>query len=376
MIKRMPKTVDEATSLVEACKAFPNLFLASQSLKIPRSTLHDWHIRAKQIILTEELQDKIPDHHYVKGISALYSNGEKVLEWVKTNRDEQKAFEAQQAAIKALCENIPPEIPSWFKRNSNDQLCTNYVITDYHLGMLSWPQETGEKWDIKIAERTLVNWFQEAIHTSPDSEVGIFCQLGDFLHTDSMIPATPTSGHILDADTRYQKMVEVTIRVMRRIINMMLKKHKHVHVIQAEGNHDMTSSIWLRAMFTALYENEPRITIDNTHTPYYAYEWGKTALFFHHGHKSRVAQMSKIFASQYRELFGRTEYAYAHTGHMHHVDVKEDSLMIVEQHPTLSAKDAYAVRGGYHSNRGANVITYHKEKGEVSRLTIRPEIVT
>ena len=150
---------------------------------------------------------------------------------------------------------------------------------------------------------------------------------------------------------------------------------RSVHILLAEGNHDISSSIWLRALFAEKYADEPRVTVDNTHAPYYAYEWGDTSLFFHHGHKRRVKEVSNVFAGMYREMFGRTKYSYAHMGHMHHVDIKEDHMMIVEQHPTLAARDAHSTRGGYQSKRGANVIVYHKKFGEVSRITIRPEMI-
>jgi hypothetical protein len=62
-------------------------------------------------------------------------------------------------------------------------------------------------------------------------------------------------------------------------------------------------------------------------------------------------------------------------GHLHHVDVKENNLMIVEQHRTLAANDAYSARGGYLSGRDAKVITYSKDYGEVSRLTINSDML-
>jgi hypothetical protein len=74
-------------------------------------------------------------------------------------------------------------------------------------------------------------------------------------------------------------------------------------------------------------------------------------------------------------MFGRTKYAYAHMGHLHHVDVKENNLMIVEQHRTLAANDAYGARGGYLSGRDAKVITYHHDFGEVSRLIINSDML-
>lgn len=49
--------------------------------------------------------------------------------------------------------------------------------------------------------------------------------------------------------------------------------------------------------------------------------------------------------------------------------------MIVERHRTLAAPDAYASKGGWVSGRDAKVITYSKRFGEVSRITINPEMV-
>jgi hypothetical protein len=62
-------------------------------------------------------------------------------------------------------------------------------------------------------------------------------------------------------------------------------------------------------------------------------------------------------------------------GHLHHVDIKETNLMIIEQHRTLAAPDAYASRGGWMSGRDAQVITYHKEYGQVGRIIISPDMV-
>ena len=57
-------------------------------------------------------------------------------------------------------------------------------------------------------------------------------------------------------------------------------------------------------------------------------------------------------------------------GHLHSVDVKETNLMLVEQHRTLAAPDAYASRGGWISGRDAKVITYHKDYGKVAESVI------
>lgn len=319
----------------------------------------------------------VPDGFKLKGTSSLYKEGGKapVLQWVKTTTDQQRQREIMEAAIAAMGEDLPRMAFSPAPTSCNTDLLNCYVVTDYHLGLLSWHEETGADYDLSIAEHQLFAWFAEAIRMAPDAEIGVFAQLGDYLHWDGLDAVTPASKHLLDADTRFQKLVRVAIRVTRRVVDMLLTKHQKVHVLMAEGNHDTASSIWLREWFSAIYENEPRITVDRSPDPYYCVEHGQTSLFFHHGHKKKPTAVADVFVAKFRDVFGRTKHSYAHLGHLHHVDIKENNLMIVEQHRTLAAPDAYASRGGWISGRDAKVITYHKSYGEVGRLTINSDML-
>jgi hypothetical protein len=156
---------------------------------------------------------------------------------------------------------------------------------------------------------------------------------------------------------------------------MLLHKHKKIHVIMATGNHDLASSAWLRELLASMYCDEPRITIDTSPDVYYCYRHGKTALMYHHGHKRNMANISEVFAAKFKKAMFGSDYIYGHMGHLHHIEVKETALMVLEQHRTLAPKDAYASAGGWMSGRDAKVITYHKYFGEVSRLTVSPEMV-
>lgn len=324
-----------------------------------------------------DMHRTVPEGFQVKGVSTYYNDeGKPTAQWVKSTADLERQREMMLEAVKAMGEDLPREQPAEAPGVCVDDLLNLYVITDYHLGMLSWGEETGANWDTDLAEDTLVAWFAQAIRTSPEAEFGVFAQLGDFLHWDGLDAVTPTNRHVLDADTRFQNLVRVAIRVIRRVVNMLLQKHNRVHVLMAEGNHDLASSIWLREWFAAVYEDEPRITVDTNPDPYYCVEHGQTSLFFHHGHKRKPAAVDSVFAAKYREVFGRTQHSYAHMGHLHHVDQKETNLMIVEQHRTLAAPDAHASRGGWMSGRDAKVITYSKRHGEVSRSTISYEMVS
>ncbi len=352
-------------------------------------SLRNFHASLKRLTTNASLRGFSPDHDFThaapegfvpRGNSTLYDEaGNVVMQWVKTDRDKDRYEAVMREVVAAMSEDIKREKPCSRKEKTKnlkqgEELLNLYVITDYHLGLYAWGEETGADWDMSIAEGMLVAWFEQAIRTSPDASVGVLAQLGDFLHYDGMEAVTPVGHNILDADTRFEKLVRVAIRALRRVVRMLLEKHETVHIIMAEGNHDPASSVWLREWFAALYEDEPRVTVDQSPDPYYAYEWGSTALFFHHGHKRSVASVDDVLVAKYREVFGRTQRAFAHVGHKHDRQVKETNLMVVEQHRTLAAADAYASRGGWISDRGAQVVTYSKQYGEVGRVIISPEM--
>lgn len=324
-----------------------------------------------------DMVHQVPEGFLLKGQSTLYGkDGDVKLTWVKSSIDRDKQLELLREFIAGMGDDLPRELPVTCSGVGSDDLLNQFTITDYHLGMLAWDEESGDNWDMKIATDLILKWFQEAIRCSPMAKTAVLAQLGDFLHWDGLDAVTPSSGHVLDADTRFQKLARAAIYITRSVIKMLLEKHEKVHVVFAEGNHDMASSIWMREFLTVMYENEPRITIDQSPDPYYCYVHGDTTLFYHHGHKKKMEQLSDVFAAKFRSEWGSSKYSYAHVGHLHHHKVIESPLMKVEQHQTLAAKDAYASRGGWLSKRAATVITYHKKFGEVCRATITPEMVS
>lgn len=296
--------------------------------------------------------------------------GTEVLQWVKTKVDPEIARKAMEAAAQAFAETLPRAKPTRAPGQVDADLLNLYLVTDYHFGMLSWHEETGADWDLQIAEDTLVGWYAEAIACSPPARDCIAMNLGDFLHFDSLAAVTPTSGHQLDADTRFAKLVRTVISVKRRIVRMLLERHERVHVYEMEGNHDIVSSVWLREMMHAHYEDEPRVTVHRDPLPYAAHRHGQTLLMFHHGHLRKFKDLDRTLAAYFAQQWGQCAHRYAHTGHYHHQLAQESQLMVIEQHRTLAAPDAYAARGGYASGRDAQVITYSAEFGEVSRVRI------
>lgn len=356
-------------------KAAPHLGVTRRSVD-KAVNLVKQHAARKGYSPEHDMTRPVPDGFKLRGTSTLYDKkGNMALQWVKSTEDHERQLELMREAVAAFAEEITPTESVPPPAHTCANLLNVYTITDYHFGMLSWPEETGDEWDMQIAEDTLIAWFTEAIRITPNADTAVFAQIGDYLHWDGFAAVTPTSGHLLDADTRFQKLVRAVIKCTRVVINQLLQKHQKVHVIMADANHDPASGVWLREMLSAFYSEEPRVSVDNSADTYYCYEWGQTSLFWHHGHKRKPENVDDVFVAKFREVFGRTKYSYAHMGHMHHNKLLETNLMTVEQHRTLAANDAYASKGGWMSGRDAKCITYSKLFGEVSRVTISPEML-
>ena len=355
----------------------------ARELGMSRSTVRD-HLRAVRVKAgvrgyspEHDWNNPVPDGHKIKGVSTFYDeNGNPVRQWVKSQTDQQRQLEILVERIESAQENLTRFKPTPPPKSCDDNLLSLLTITDFHLGMYAYEAETGDDWDVSIARDVFLNSINDMIKSAPKAKTGVLCQLGDFLHWDGILSVTPQSGHILDADTRYGKLVEMAMSVMTEAVMLMLRKFEQVIVISAEGNHDISGSIWLRKHIKHMFGDEPRLQVIDNDFPYYAYLHGETMLGFHHGHKVKLAQLHKLFASEprFREMWGKANYTYIHTGHYHHERLVEDGGAIAEMHPTLSGRDAYAARGGWVSRRGAKVITYDKTAGEVARVTVRPRI--
>jgi hypothetical protein len=347
-------------------------YKVSKHLKLNADTVRRFSLKYEE---PEEII--IPEIIAGKSTLTDMRNGEKILEWVKTREDRGDQEAKIKAVIDELKKTIPRAAPVKAPPHVDSMLLNQFTVTDLHFGMLAWGDETGgDNYDLELAEKLLLDWFSAAIAMAPKAKVAVLAQLGDLMHHDSLEAVTPASQHKLDADSRLQKIIRVVIRVMRRVIQWLLQTHEKVYVIMASANHDPASSAWMREFLHALYENEPRIIVNNSPDVYYAYEHGKTSLFYHHGHKRTIKNVDHVFVAKFREMYGRSSHSYGHIGHLHNDQVEESNLMKIERHRTLAPQDAYAGHGGWVSKRDAKVITYHQEFGEVSRIILSPQMVS
>lgn len=318
----------------------------------------------------------VPDPFVVKGISTLYDRDGKVAaQWVKSEQDKARALEILRDEFLTAAREIPRAKPVKPRGHYASDLMACYPIGDAHIGMRSWGEETGEDFDLAIAERRQCAAMAELVSCAPAAGSALIVNLGDFLHYDSLEAKTPRSGHLLDADGRYAKVVRVAVKVMRQCIDSALRKHERVRVVNAIGNHDETGAIWLSVALEAAYQNEPRVTIDQNPALFTYVEHGANLIGIHHGHTCKADKLPGVMAADQPEAWGRTRHRYWWLGHVHHQSVKEYPGCVVETWNTLAPNDAYGASGGWRSRERMSCVVLHAEHGEVARLMVHPRML-
>lgn len=311
-----------------------------------------------------------PDTHFVKGTSTLYKEGEAVLQWVKTSQKAEDQYKAMREAVESLADDLPRIKPIESNASPADDLLAVYPMGDPHLGLLCWGEETGDNHNLEIGVNDLCNAVHRLVNTAPSCKQALIINTGDYFHSDTMDNMTRRSGHHLDVDGRWMKIMRAGIKAMRQCIESALEKHDHVTVINVIGNHDDHSSMFLSVCLANVYENEPRVTINDAPTATHYYRFGNNLIGTHHGNNIKADKLPLVMATERAIDWGDTLYRVWYTGHVHHDSVKEYSGCTVETVRTLAGKDAYAVSHGYSAHRDMKCVVHHREHGEIERHTV------
>jgi hypothetical protein len=311
---------------------------------------------------------------------AHHADGSAVVErtWERQHPEAAAIVEYLRDFVEGLKEEVPAAIPAAVPAVVSDELCTQYTITDYHFGMQAHASEgdgIGADWNLEIAEDLLVRAISYLAAKAPDSGTAILGLLGDLVHFDGPDPVTPTHRHPLDSAGRQRTVVRTTSRALKRVIAILLQRHAKVVVVVVEGNHDLSSTPWVREILLDHYASEPRVEVLDCDLPYQAVEFGATMIGFTHGHKRRKETLPALFTAMFRAMFGRTKTLVIHTGHLHSGDEKDFPGGRLVQHRTMTAPDSHALRGGWFSEREMATFHYHRRFGPQGRDTVTPEML-
>jgi hypothetical protein len=368
---------------IEAVRRLKTMGAAAEELKVRTSVISEGLKCARE---RAAAMGHAPGH-FNDGVAPGYRMGNVTVQrgpdgvervWERQHPEGEDITSRIREAVDACKDEIPPAAAVPPPRIVTADLCTQYTVTDYHFGELTHASEgddRGADWNLPLAEDMLVAAIADLAAKSPDSDTAVLALLGDLLHFDGPDPVTPTHKYPLNAAGAQRTMVRVVVRAIRRVVALLLAKHRFLMIVVVEGNHDMAGTPWLQEILLTHYEDEPRVQISDNDLPFFAWQFGCNFLGFHHGHKKPKEKLPGLFAAMFRPIWGATTKGYIHCGHYHEVDEKEYPGVRVIQHPTLSAPGSHALRGGWISEREMTALHYHAKFGLRGRDTVTPEML-
>ena len=365
-------TDEERQRYVDAFEASGrNYAEAARMLGVARSTMQH------HIALAEKIEKRDPA--VSAGMAAIGTGIVPAGMWVKTAKDEdgvsrsvyirpqQEATEDVLERIKAAFEGMEPAAPVTPPEHVHADLCTVWPVMDMHLGMQAWSRETGQQdYDLKLACQDVRHAFAKVIALAPSAKEAVLILGGDTLHADDDRAETPQSKHKLDVDGRQFKVIETAIAILAETIERLLEKHSFLTVRVLRGNHDTHSHMVLTFALAERYRNEPRISVDKDPRDLFMKQWGRSAIFAHHGDRGKPDKMA-LYISDICPFWSETRHRHYFVGHVHHDNAKDIGPLRYESLRAFCPPDSYAAGMGYGARRALQAVTFHNRDGLVLR---------
>ena len=316
---------------------------------------------------------KLPPTHVAKELSTYVDGDRRIIgQWIKSKEASPDPL-AVAEALRASFEDWRPSYasPSPASPARTDRLAF-FPISDLHVGMFSWGKETGQNWDLKIAQRTILETYSELVSQTPATDEAIVLFGGDQLHADNYDSRTEMSGHVLDSDGRYPKTLDVLGEIATEIVYMVRAQHRKVKVRVLKGNHDRHSSIALSWFLYAWFRDDDAVEIDRSPSDFWFHQFGNVMLCAVHGDKIKAQELPGKVAATQPKMWGNTTFRYAAYFHEHHDELrlKDAQGLVVEKHAIIAPSDAYHASGPHHAFRNAKSIVYDRIGGEKGRSTV------
>ncbi len=359
---------------LESIRETGSIFRCAEALNITRATVQGAMrvLKARAALRgfspDHDMRHTVPPTHVAKGVSTYYNKeGRPTAQWVKSTLSLNAIPEMIRAMVDVMSAEVRGKAPEvQVPATSNGDLLVVYPLGDPHFGLYAWGKETGDDFDLDIAERLLHAAVDNLVASAPPAETGILLNLGDFFHMDNQSNLTQ-SGHQLDADSRWSKVMQIGLRAMIYAVNKLREKHATVIVRNVKGNHDKHSSFALSLAMDAYFSKTPGVQVDLSPADFWFYRFGKVLLGSTHGDQCKKEALPGVMACDVPLDWGATSFRYFLVGHVHHDEIKEFPGCTVESFRTLAAKDAWHAGKGYRSGRDMRCIILHRQYGEIGR---------
>jgi len=258
---------------------------------------------------------------------------------------------------------LPPAKITQYKRIAGTYML-ELPIMDFHLGKLSWREETGADYDLKIAERLWRVTVTELLGKASafgTPELILFPIGQDFFHFDTP-STTTTAGTQLDSDTRWQKMFTKGVELLVWGIEQC-RALAPLKVLWIPGNHDTVLSYAATVGIAQRYTNAGDVDVDLSPMPRKYVRYGRNLIGFAHGEdeRKRIEGLMQVEAAQ---DWGVTDWREYHLGHLHTEQTTEKNGIIFRRISSVTAPDAWHTENGFvGTTRKAQAFVWDKYRG-------------
>lgn len=279
----------------------------------------------------------------------------------------------------ADAKNFAPQYPAIEYPEMQDGHLYEIAMYDIHFGRLTWDEESGDNYDIKLATKAVKSSLVRLLALVQNQNVDrILLPLGnDFFNVDSKFNTT-TNGTSQQEDTRWQK----TFRKGRELCVWMIDACAQVapvDVIIVPGNHDQQRSFYLGDALECWYHDCQNVMVNNLAKSTKYYNYGLNLIGFNHGYDVPLTKLPTIMALDEPKLWAKTKFREWHTGDKHHKKelipfADEGSGMVVRIIRSLASYDAWTFNSGYHALRASEAFLWSKNEGMIAQYTALPVI--
>jgi hypothetical protein len=257
-----------------------------------------------------------------------------------------------------------------------DALLYEIAAFDFHIGKLTWAEESGENSDLKTQVKRVTEVFDELLSHAKNYPIEkiLIPFGGDFYNSDNKFDST-TALTPQSEDTRWQK----TFRAGRILAVTLIDKCSQiapVDVLVLSGNHDETRSFFLGDALESWYHGNKNVTIDNSARRRKYYKYGRDLLMFVHGSEEKMNKLPGIMAMEEPMLWADTKFREIHCGDKHH---REDVLfktheaegVVVRLLSSLSPTDAWhASKGFIGALQASQSFLWSKDNGMIAQFIV------
>lgn len=248
-------------------------------------------------------------------------------------------------------------------------------LFDVHFGKLAWEPETGNDYDLNIAERLYDRAVNDLLMKARGFPIdSILFPIGqDFFHINNA-DFTTAHGTKQDVDGRLAKVFETGALAVIHAIDRCIE-HAPVKLLWVPGNHDAETSWFLAKYLEAWYRNTPSLTVDAGPSQRKYQRYGINLIGFTHGDEEPQRDLPAIMAAEQRDIWSEVRQCEWHVGHLH--KQKETRYLAGDTYggtgvrvlPSLSGIDAWHYRKGYiQTVRIAEAFLWSRERGYTGHL--------